>query len=106
MSGPYVRTEPGVALAMSGRRGYRALCTTPAAACPGARAGPLGPRLPDGTGSLMSHSDRQAGPPSRAVDWPALVGLRRQWRAAGKVVVWTNGCFDLLHVGHLRSLRA
>lgn len=23
----------------------------------------------------------------------------------GKTVVWTNGCFDLLHVGHIRSLR-
>ena len=27
-------------------------------------------------------------------------------RAAGRTVVWTNGCFDLLHVGHVRSLRA
>ena len=34
---------------------------------------------------------------------PALVAaLRRQ----GKKIVLTNGCFDLLHVGHLRSLRA
>ena len=24
----------------------------------------------------------------------------------GKIVVWTNGCFDLLHAGHVRSLRA
>jgi rfaE bifunctional protein nucleotidyltransferase chain/domain len=27
-------------------------------------------------------------------------------RAAGRLVVWTNGCFDLLHAGHARSLRA
>ena len=27
-------------------------------------------------------------------------------RAAGKRIVLTNGCFDLLHVGHIRSLRA
>lgn len=26
-------------------------------------------------------------------------------RAAGQRVVFTNGCFDLLHVGHLRTLR-
>ena len=27
-------------------------------------------------------------------------------RAAGKTVVFTNGCFDLLHVGHIRYLRS
>lgn len=27
-------------------------------------------------------------------------------KAAGKTVVTTNGCFDLLHVGHLRYLQA
>ena len=25
----------------------------------------------------------------------------RQWQASGKQVVFTNGCFDLLHVGHV-----
>jgi rfaE bifunctional protein nucleotidyltransferase chain/domain len=29
-----------------------------------------------------------------------------RWRAAGDSIVLTNGCFDLLHVGHVRSLRA
>lgn len=32
-----------------------------------------------------------------------LTALRAQWRAQGRTVVWTNGCFDLLHVGHIRS---
>jgi D-beta-D-heptose 7-phosphate kinase/D-beta-D-heptose 1-phosphate adenosyltransferase len=27
-----------------------------------------------------------------------------QWRAAGKRIVFTNGCFDILHEGHLRYL--
>src|SRR5467141_723184 len=27
-------------------------------------------------------------------------------RAAGKRIVLTNGCFDLLHVGHIRYLKA
>lgn len=27
-----------------------------------------------------------------------------QWRAAGETVVFTNGCFDLLHVGHVQTL--
>jgi D-glycero-beta-D-manno-heptose 1-phosphate adenylyltransferase len=28
-----------------------------------------------------------------------------QWRKAGEKIVLTNGCFDLLHVGHVRYLR-
>ncbi|HWF05506.1 MAG TPA: adenylyltransferase/cytidyltransferase family protein [Candidatus Angelobacter sp.] len=35
-----------------------------------------------------------------------LAELVRQWRAAGDKIVLTNGCFDLLHVGHVRYLRA
>jgi len=27
-----------------------------------------------------------------------------QWKAQGKTLVFTNGCFDLLHVGHLHLL--
>jgi D-beta-D-heptose 7-phosphate kinase/D-beta-D-heptose 1-phosphate adenosyltransferase len=34
-----------------------------------------------------------------------LVGLRVRWSEQAKTVVWTNGCFDLLHVGHVRSFR-
>jgi rfaE bifunctional protein nucleotidyltransferase chain/domain len=34
-----------------------------------------------------------------------LIALRAGWSAAGKTVVWTNGCFDLVHAGHVRSLR-
>src|SRR5205085_10183969 len=34
-----------------------------------------------------------------------LLALRARWRADGKTVVWTNGCFDLLHVGHVRGLQ-
>jgi rfaE bifunctional protein nucleotidyltransferase chain/domain len=30
----------------------------------------------------------------------------RRWRAAGEQVILANGCFDLLHVGHVRYLRA
>lgn len=33
-----------------------------------------------------------------------LPALGESLRAAGRVVVWTNGCFDLVHAGHARSL--
>jgi D-beta-D-heptose 7-phosphate kinase/D-beta-D-heptose 1-phosphate adenosyltransferase len=33
-----------------------------------------------------------------------LLDLRDRWRAEGKTVVFTNGCFDLLHRGHIRLL--
>src|SRR5947209_13539816 len=33
-----------------------------------------------------------------------LVRRRAEWRAAGKTVVLTNGCYDLLHPGHIRLL--
>jgi D-beta-D-heptose 7-phosphate kinase/D-beta-D-heptose 1-phosphate adenosyltransferase len=29
-----------------------------------------------------------------------------RWRAEGKRVAFTNGCFDLLHAGHVRTLEA
>jgi len=29
-----------------------------------------------------------------------------EWRAAGEKIIVTNGCFDLLHVGHVRYLHA
>ena len=37
---------------------------------------------------------------------PAAVAAREALRAAGKRVVLTNGVFDLLHEGHLHSLKA
>jgi rfaE bifunctional protein nucleotidyltransferase chain/domain len=29
-----------------------------------------------------------------------------EWRGAGERIILTNGCFDLLHVGHVRYFRA
>jgi rfaE bifunctional protein nucleotidyltransferase chain/domain len=39
-------------------------------------------------------------------DRTALLDQRRAWRAAGRRVAFTNGCFDLLHPGHLALLEA
>ena len=33
-----------------------------------------------------------------------LVDLRAQWKTEGKTVVFTNGCYDILHPGHIRLL--
>jgi len=35
-----------------------------------------------------------------------LLEQRRRWKAAGERVVFTNGCFDLLHPGHVFLLEA
>ena len=45
-------------------------------------------------------------PPGSVVTLEELLALRPGWRAAGRTVVWTNGCFDVLHAGHLASLAA
>ena len=36
--------------------------------------------------------------------WAELQRRARSARRAGEKLVFTNGCFDLLHVGHVRSL--
>ncbi len=33
-----------------------------------------------------------------------LISARAEWRRAGKTVVFTNGCYDILHPGHVRLL--
>ena len=35
-----------------------------------------------------------------------VLAERQAWRAAGKIVVFTNGCFDLLHPGHVALFEA
>lgn len=41
----------------------------------------------------------------QVLDRDGLVAALARDRAAGRRVVFTNGCFDLLHAGHVRSLR-
>ncbi|HEX9410002.1 MAG TPA: adenylyltransferase/cytidyltransferase family protein [Methylomirabilota bacterium] len=39
------------------------------------------------------------------LDLDAAVRLAERWRGEGKRLVLANGCFDLLHVGHVRYLQ-
>ncbi len=50
--------------------------------------------------------DRQESSAGKVLDLDTLVALRERWRQEGRAVVWTNGVFDVLHAGHLSSLRA
>ena len=40
----------------------------------------------------------------KILDRAALVKRIQEWRVAGETIVFTNGCFDLLHVGHVTLL--
>jgi D-beta-D-heptose 7-phosphate kinase / D-beta-D-heptose 1-phosphate adenosyltransferase len=43
-------------------------------------------------------------PYSKIVSGAALASRAERWRDAGSRIVFTNGCFDLLHAGHLALL--
>jgi D-glycero-beta-D-manno-heptose 1-phosphate adenylyltransferase len=41
---------------------------------------------------------------SKIYDLPELLKSVKRWRFLGKSISFTNGCFDLLHAGHIASL--
>jgi D-beta-D-heptose 7-phosphate kinase/D-beta-D-heptose 1-phosphate adenosyltransferase len=41
---------------------------------------------------------------NKVVTWPELASRVALWKANNERVVFTNGCFDLLHVGHIALL--
>ena len=43
---------------------------------------------------------------SRLYTREALVAKREQWKTAGYRVVFTNGCYDVLHPGHVHLLES
>ncbi len=54
----------------------------------------------DAVGLQHRDADRKIHEPR------ALAGLLASRRSRGETVVFTNGCFDLLHVGHIKYLQA
>jgi len=39
------------------------------------------------------------------LNWVDLQSTVQRLKAEGKKIVFTNGCFDLIHIGHVRSLK-
>jgi rfaE bifunctional protein nucleotidyltransferase chain/domain len=54
-----------------------------------------------GDGAVASH-----GVARKVVDRDALVQRAASERDAGRTIAFANGCFDLLHVGHVRYLES
>jgi len=44
--------------------------------------------------------------PEKILDRGSLRQRVAEWRRRGDLIVLANGCFDLLHVGHIRYIRA
>ncbi len=60
---------------------------------------------------LADEADHHPTPPEtrhhrKHLSLEEAMVLRPQWRSRGLSVVWTNGCFDVLHLGHVQSLLA
>lgn len=55
---------------------------------------------------LLAGTGTGTGTGEKVVSIDELVAMRARWKAEGRTVVWTNGVFDVLHAGHLASLRA
>ncbi|HZQ44595.1 MAG TPA: bifunctional D-glycero-beta-D-manno-heptose-7-phosphate kinase/D-glycero-beta-D-manno-heptose 1-phosphate adenylyltransferase HldE [Acidobacteriaceae bacterium] len=53
--------------------------------------------------SLLTPSTKLAAT-EKILDRQHLAARIADWRAAGETIVFTNGCFDLLHVGHITLL--
>lgn len=48
--------------------------------------------------------NRKQGNGYRTLSWDEVFSLANAWHAAGEKIVFTNGCFDILHVGHVTYL--
>ena len=50
------------------------------------------------------RSELTAAPDAKVLSRTELAARAASWRIAGKRIVFTNGCYDLLHAGHLSLL--
>lgn len=52
----------------------------------------------------MSGQNRRVNYREKIISWDKLPAWRDAFRASGRRLVVTNGCFDLLHLGHVTYL--
>ncbi len=64
-----------------------------------------------GTAPILRHelvaeftASTQMKAPDKILNLPHLLVRLAEWRASGDRIVFTNGCFDILHVGHITLL--
>lgn len=50
---------------------------------------------------MKEHYDNLLG---KIIDTKQLSALQEQWNSEGKKIVFTNGCFDIVHRGHVEYL--
>jgi len=53
---------------------------------------------------LRQDFKREVRLPGKIVKLSELKKIRNKWKKSGKKMVFTNGCFDLIHLGHIRYL--
>jgi D-beta-D-heptose 7-phosphate kinase/D-beta-D-heptose 1-phosphate adenosyltransferase len=77
-----------------------------AAAIAVSKAGPVAVTARELDVALRRTPSRAEAAKGELVGLDRAVAIRERWRAEGLKVGFTNGCFDLLHAGHVSLLRA
>ena len=52
----------------------------------------------------LLDEERKLGYGFRPLSWKEIADLAQIWHKGGEKIVFTNGCFDILHVGHVSYL--
>ena len=52
----------------------------------------------------LLNEERKLGYGFRPLSWKEVADLAQIWHKGGEKIVFTNGCFDILHVGHVSYL--
>lgn len=68
--------------------------------------GKIGTKPVMNTELKQALSNRALTGSAKYVDLGQAVAMVKDWRRDGQRVVFTNGCFDILHVGHIQLLHA